>query len=185
MDENVPPPMNTPTWPPPPAAAVPPPPLHPPPPLITPPGSTPPSRRGRGWMVLALVLLVLLGVSFLYNLGNFANHVFRGGRSGRLSARTAGPRLEEVLTEDNDASDKIAVIDVDGIITGRNLDQGGFNMIDLIKAQLKNAKEDDKVKAVILKVDSPGGEVLASDEINRLLSDFQTGTNAKPIIASM
>jgi protease-4 len=186
MDENVPPPMNAPTWPPPPAAATPPPPLHPPPPLIIPPTSTPPSRRGRGWMVLALVLLVLLGVSFLYNLGNFANRVFRGGRTSRLSARTSGPRLDEVITEDNDAIDKIAVIDVAGVITSRNLDQGNYNMVDLIKAQLKSAKEDDKVKAVILKVDSPGGEVLASDEINRLLSDFQTnGTKAKPIIASM
>jgi protease-4 len=136
-------------------------------------------------MVLALVLLVLLGVSFLYNLGNIARGMVHG-RSGRLSARTSGPRLEEVITEDNDANDKIAVIDVEGIITSRNLDQGNYNMVDLVKAQLKSAKEDDKVKAVILKVDSPGGEVLASDEINRLLTDFQTkGTNPKPIIASM
>src|SRR6516225_5649238 len=129
MDENVPPPLNAPTSPPPPPAAaappppgaMPPPPLLPPPPLIMPPASTPPRRRGRGWMVLALVLLILLGVSFLYNLGNFANRMFHGGRTGRLSARTAGPRLEEVITEDNDASDKIAVVDVDGIITSRNL----------------------------------------------------------------
>ncbi len=136
-------------------------------------------------MVLALILLVLLAVSFLYNLGNFASRMLHG-RGSKLSARTSGPKLEEVITEDNDASDKIAVIDVEGIITSRNLDQGGYNMIDLIKAQLKNAKEDDKVKAVILKVDSPGGEVLASDEINRLISDFQTnGVKAKPIVASM
>ena len=38
-------------------------------------------------------------------------------------------------------------------------------MVDVIKAQLKRAEEDDRVKAVILKVDSPGGEVLASDDI--------------------
>ena len=79
---------------------------------------------------------------------------------GRMN--TVGPRLEEVETEDNSASSKIAVIPVTGIITGQAIDQGGFNMVDVIKAQLKRAEEDDKVKAVILKVDSPGGEVLAS-----------------------
>src|SRR5215469_6924270 len=119
MDENVPPPFNAPTTPPaadapPPSGAMPPPPFRQPPPLIMPPASTPPPRRGRGWMVLALVLLVLLGVSFLYNLGNFANRMFHGGRSSRLSARTSGPRLDEVITEDNDATDKIAIIDVAG-----------------------------------------------------------------------
>jgi len=35
-------------------------------------------------------------------------------------------------------------------------------MVDIINAQLKRAEEDRKVNAVILKVDSPGGEVLAS-----------------------
>jgi len=57
--------------------------------------------------------------------------------------------------------------------------------VDVIKAQLKRAEEDDKVKAVILKVDSPGGEVLASDEINRAIADFQTKRHGKPVVCSM
>jgi protease IV len=57
-------------------------------------------------------------------------------------------------------------------------------MVDLIKAQLKRAEEDDHVKAVILKVDSPGGEVLASDDIYRLIANFQKKTR-KPVVASM
>jgi len=89
-----------------------------------------------------------------------------------------------VITEDNDAANKIAVIEVDGIITSRSMDQGGYNMSDLIKAQFKRAEEDEKVKAVILKVDSPGGEVLASDEIYRTIGDFQKKTH-KPVIGSM
>jgi protease-4 len=54
-----------------------------------------------------------------------------------------------------------------------------------VKAQLKRAEEDEKVKAVILKVDSPGGEVLASDEIYREVSDFQKRSPRKPVIGSM
>src|SRR5438105_2482906 len=168
--------------PPPPVYTGPPPPL-PPPPLIVAPASTRPPRRGRGWMVFAIILLVLLCLSLFGNFtGMMSNLVLSKGKH----VRSVGPRLEEVITEDNDASDKIAVIDVQGIITSRVIDSGGYSMVDLIKAQLKRAEEDTKVKAVILKVDSPGGEVLASDEINREISDFQKRTKpAKPVIASM
>ena len=67
----------------------------------------------------------------------------------------------------------------------RAIDQGGYSMVDVIKAQLKRAEEDDKVKAVILKVDSPGGEVLASDEISRAIGEFQTKPHGKPVVCSM
>jgi protease IV len=49
---------------------------------------------------------------------------------------------------------------------------------------LKRAADDDDVKAVLLKVDSPGGEVLASDDIYRAIEDFQKDTG-KPVVASM
>jgi protease-4 len=138
-------------------------------------------KGGRGWMVVALILFVLLAVSFLSNLGHYAkNLVSSGGRR----TRSSGPRLEEVIVEDNDAANKIAVVDIEGIITSRVVDGGGYNLVDVVKAQLKRSEEDDKVKAVILKVDSPGGEVLASDEIYRLLADFQKDAK-KPIVASM
>jgi len=133
-------------------------------------------------MILALVLLVLLGISVLANLGHLLGS-FAPMKMARI--HSAGPRLEEVVTEDNDAAAKIAVIEVDGIITSRAMDQGGYNMVDVIKAQLKRAEEDDKVKAVILKVDSPGGEVLASDEIYRAIADFQTKPHGKPVVCSM
>ena len=77
------------------------------------------------------------------------------------------------------------MVDVDGIITSRAIDQGGYSMVDVIKAQLKRAEEDDRVKAVILKVDSPGGEVLASDEISRAIAEFQTKPHGKPVVCSM
>jgi protease-4 len=57
-------------------------------------------------------------------------------------------------------------------------------MVDYIRDQLKVAEKDEKVKAVLLKVNSPGGEVMASDEINRAIVAFQE-KSAKPVIASM
>src|SRR6266478_2924505 len=178
MDDNVsPPPVYTS---PPPAA--PPPPLPPPPPVIVAPASTPPPRRGRGWMVFAIILMALLALSLFGNLSSFMSGLVfsKGGKH----TRTVGPRLEEVITEDNEASDKIAVIDVQGIITSHAFDSGGYSMVELIKAQLKHAEDDNKVKAIILKVDSPGGEVLESDEIYRAISDFQKSAH-KTVVASM
>jgi len=172
MDTTSPPTFNDPP--------PPPPPLTPPPVLA--PGPPPrPSRRGRGWMIFAFVLLVLLGLSVLMNLGHLLESMFSIKGVG---AHVAGPRLDEVVLEDNDASSKIAVVPVEGIITSQVIDRGGFNLVDIIKAQLKRADKDDKVKAVILKVDSPGGEVLASDEISRALEEFQD-KSGKPVIVSM
>jgi len=132
-------------------------------------------------MIFAIVLLLLLGVSVLMNIGSLFNSMLsiKGVRT-----HVAGPRLDEVVLEDNDASSKIAVVPLDGIITGQTIDRGGFSLVDIIKAQLKRADDDAKVKAVILKVDSPGGEVLASDEISRAMEDFQD-KSGKPIIVSM
>jgi hypothetical protein len=65
-------------------------------------------------MTFAIILLILLAISALFNLG----HLFSGlGSRGKVKySRSVGPKLEEVTAEDNDAADKIALIDVDGII---------------------------------------------------------------------
>ena len=52
-------------------------------------------------MIFALVVLVLLGFSVLLNLG----HLMRGLVPMSVArTHSTGPRLEEVVTEDNDAS---------------------------------------------------------------------------------
>ncbi len=135
-------------------------------------------------MVVAIVLFVLLAVSVLFNFGQLFQKLVQFETGGGLRARYAGPRLEEFVVEDNDASSKIAIIPVEGIISGQLSDRGGFSMVDVVKAQLRRADEDHKVKAVILKVNSPGGEVLASDEISEAIESFQQETG-KPVIVSM
>jgi protease-4 len=133
-------------------------------------------------MIFAIILLLLLGVSVLFNISSLIGSALRG--TTRYSARVAGPRLEEALKEDNGASDKIAIIEVNGIITDSAIDQSGFSMVEVIRAQLKRAEEDDRVRAVILKVDSPGGEVMAADQIHNEIVDFQNRSH-KPVVASM
>jgi protease-4 len=148
-------------------------------------------------MIFAIILLVLLGLSALLNFSQFASSVMHVSRGGAIASRTreVGPRLEEAVIEDNGASSKIAVVEVNGIITSSAIDQQGTSMVDVIKAQLDRAQDDRRVKAVILKVDSPGGEVLASDEISDAIKNFQNGKKSngedagndrdKPVIVSM
>ncbi len=183
MDDSVPP-------------VVPPPPAYTPPPIIVPPGQPRRPKRGRGWMVFAIILLVLLGLSMLVNLSQFVGSAMHGSRSAISlnGGKENGPRLDETVLEDNKSSDKIAVVDVDGIITGE-ANQQGYSMVDVIKTKLDLAQDDSSVKAVILQIDSPGGEVLASDEISEAIKNFEDGkkTNgeeddkslAKPVIVSM
>lgn len=172
MDNELPPPN------PPPAAPVPPPPLPPSLPL-SPPAKKP--KSGRGWKIAALVLGALLVFSMLSNLA----HVFLDTLLGSAGSGAGGEvRLQEVTLEHNNASDKIAVIPVEGIITSSGGDGSGYNMVQLIEDQLKLAAKDHHVKAVLLKVNSPGGEVLASDDIYNALLRFQREYD-KPVIASM
>jgi len=163
-----------------------PPPLPPPPPVITPPPPAKP-RRSWGWIIVSLILIVLLGFSLLGNLVQAVSHAIGGGFDRGFkttNAREVGPKLDECILEDNGAHNKIAVITVDGVITSHTPDQAGNNMVDVIQAQLDRAKDDKRVKAVILKVDSPGGEVMASDEINKAIQKFQDESR-RPVICSM
>src|SRR4029450_5729008 len=54
----------------------------------------------------------------------------------------------------------------------------------VVEEQFRRAAEDKRVKAVILKVNSPGGEVLASDDIYNIIEKFQNKTQ-KPVVAAM
>lgn len=100
------------------------------------------------------------------------------------ATRHADRALQELTLEDNDSRHKIAVLEVEGIISSQPWDRSGRNMIALLKDQLELAQEDRAVRAIILKVDSPGGEVLASDDMARLLKRFQK-ESAKPVVVSM
>jgi protease-4 len=168
----------------PPPHQPPPPPAAPPPPLAPPPIiSAPPARRpgcSSVWRILAIVFLALLCLSLFSRMLIFSHAVAPRGRAFTDRSRA----LEEVVIEQTNGDNKIAVISVDGIITDRNVDNSSMTLVEFISEQLKTAERDKSVKAVILKVNSPGGEVLASDDINTAIKEFQEKSH-KPVVASM
>jgi protease-4 len=129
--------------------------------------------------VSAFILLALLLLSLLGHLTSFVGGVISG-----TGAAGAGLPLREVVVESSAARDKIAIVDVEGLIFGGYLAPGDGSMVAVVAEQLRRAKQDARVKAVILRVNSPGGEVLASDEIARAVREFQE-TSGKPVVASL
>lgn len=140
----------------------------------------PPRRPSSAWRWVAIIAIILLGVSLVANMSHLGK--FLNVAEPRSMDRSR--HLEEVYVERKSSSEKILVVDVQGIITGGNLDGGSMGMVEFISEQLKVAAKDDDIKGVLLKVDSPGGEVLAADEINRAIKKYQDKTG-HPVVATM
>jgi len=84
-------------------------------------------------------------------------------------------------------SDKIVVIDVDGILLNKQQSgwmRQGDNPVSTFLEKLDKAAGDDTVKAVVLRVNSPGGSVAASDMMHHSLVEFKRKTD-KPVVACM
>lgn len=61
---------------------------------------------------------------------------------------------------------------------------------DTVRDQLRQSAEDERVKAIIFEVNSPGGGVVPTDQIYQSILDYQSilgfkGTTGKPVVVSM
>jgi protease-4 len=90
-------------------------------------------------------------------------------------------KAEDHVKEDGDRDNRIAVLLATGTI---NSGKGGDGEIgsDKVAAELRKLRKDKKVKAVVLRIDSPGGSALASDVIWR---EVMKTRESKPVVASM
>ncbi|NYE07688.1 protease-4 [Bacillus niacini] len=142
--------------------------------------------NGKRWAALgiaAALFFVSVGINFL------SAFAFKGVETdlSELLATTELPFTEEVVQEGNEMK-KIAVLDVDGVIQDTNsaesfFQSAGYNHQGFMK-KLEYIKEDDTVKGIILKVNSPGGGVVESAEIHDKLVEIQKETK-KPLYVSM
>ena len=90
--------------------------------------------------------------------------------------------LSLVDEEQNSSENKIAIVNVEGtIVTG----EASYNVAgsDTIVKNIRNAIKDTSVKALVLRVNSPGGDVWASELITNALDEFKS--SGRPIVTSM
>jgi len=85
--------------------------------------------------------------------------------------------IGDIKDEKNKSKNKIAVIYAEG-----NIDGNTDNIHNGYSKTLKKVFDDDEIDAVVLRVNSPGGSALISDEI---LSQIKISKKEKPLIVSM
>jgi protease-4 len=111
------------------------------------------------WTVAGISLLAALGSA-----GAFAQYFQRDGRV-----------VEKYHSLSKSAPAKVAIVTLAGAIMGGD----GF-----IRSQLDHVAEDENVKAIVLRVDSPGGTVSGSDEIHHRLGQLAAKRDL-PVVVSM
>jgi protease-4 len=126
-----------------------------------------PKKSGRALLWIILVFLLV-----------FVAPVVGCGAFGLAVVFAAGMQSTEVTTGVGPA---VGVIRVEGVILSGESDAfrgyvGSATTVDLIK----RANADDSVKAIVLRIDSPGGDAVASDEIHHAFTQVD-----KPVVVSM
>lgn len=89
----------------------------------------------------------------------------------------------EKLT-DSDSSDEIVIIDIEGMIasTSSTVDTGELDMVDIILKKLEKAQADENVKAIVIRLNTPGGTVHDSHIIAQKIKEVNA---EKPVISLM
>jgi protease-4 len=104
----------------------------------------------------------------------------------RLFPSAADPLREYTLA--GEEKGKVLVIPIRGTISDAPKRQFIItrpSMVQEVVSQLRKAEKDPEVKAIILKIDSPGGSVTASDILYNEIVAFKQKTKAKVVVAMM
>ena len=130
---------------------------------------------------LGVGLVIILALSLLLNFFFLAANSASVATSGLMP--TALPKFDEALVAEGKNNDqRIAVIYLRGIISSSAEGAVAETAVEDLKLQLRQAVNDDKVKAVVLYIDSPGGEVTASDLIYNAVRRTR---EKKPVVVYM
>jgi len=133
-----------------------------------------PRRRVWPWIV-GVIVLCGVGLFALMIIG-FFSAVATGMKEGSSLSMKSGHFTETVIRQGG--SDRIAHIDLEGIITA-SPERGGASMVDDFRELMEAAVKDHKIKAIVVRINSPGGEVTASDRLHRIV---QEADKKKPVI---
>jgi protease-4 len=137
-----------------------------PPMMMMPPPYYPPPRGSFTRAIFMTLATTIFGLSIAANIYFL---IFAGILGGSESA-------EQTVLVSGDPKQKVAVVDINGII-----DENTFIVLDKM---LKQVESDENVKAVVVQVDTLGGEVGASDEIYHRLVKYKEDRHV-PIVVAM
>ena len=130
---------------------------------------------------LAIFFFLCCVILFISLMGLF---VVKGALTTHVEDESTKKLSETVIG--GSGTDKILLIPLKGVITGQSAKKLFLetpSIVDSVKQQLDQARDDNEVKAVILEINSPGGGVTASDIIYEKVLEFKEETNKKVIVS--
>lgn len=140
--------------------------------------------RGTGFWISTSLAIFFFLCSFVLFFSLIGLFIIKESFLPQAEGKKAS-KFTEVVIEGTGIS-KIVIIPIKGIITSQSAKKFLYDtpsMVDSVKNQLKQAGEDDDVKAVILEIDSPGGGITASDIIYKHILNFKEKTKKKVIVS--
>jgi protease-4 len=141
-------------------------------PPYSPPPYTPPYRPRSGISGWRILWGIFFGLSVLANVGFFLLLV---GLIAVFATRQT-MSYEETVIREGPADNKIVMVNIDGLM----YDEQAQN----VYRQLQAARKDRNVKGLIVRVNSPGGTISASDQVYQQIRKYRQD-KGKPVIAFM
>ena len=143
------------------------PPFPPPPGFYPPPPYYPRPPRSFARAIFTTLATSVLGFSLLANVYLLIASGLLGDHGGQAN-----------VLQEGDAKQKIAVVPiVNSLITAKSAEQ--------LDKLLRQVEADADVKALVLRIDTPGGEVAPSDQMNHRIAAFKMRRPGVPVVVSM
>lgn len=137
---------------------------------------------GRNWLIALSIIIGIVFACTLLPLGSLALLLAVGGGGGASVGPLPPTNWEEQIVEGAGAN-RVVIIEVSGAIgAGTDIFSAQLSQADLL-SQIRQASRDDRVQAVVLRVDSPGGGVVASSELHAELLKLREA--GKTLVVSM
>jgi protease IV len=132
---------------------------------------------------LTIFLFVALCGSVFVNFF-LAMAALRGFGAPGIRVEEPVPRFREIVVERGTrmVPDRIALITLRGLISSSIPGNVSDSMVEDMRLALQQARDDGRVKAIVLEIDSPGGEVTAADQIYNAVTKARA---RKPVIIYM
>lgn len=128
-----------------------------------------PRRKSSVWRIF---WAILFGLSVLANVGMFLLLI----GAFVLVASGQARRYEVAVVREGSPTQKVVLVNLTGIVTDDQADE--------VYRQLQAAREDQNVKGLVVRVNSPGGTVSGSDRIYAELRKYRQ-EEAQPVVAFM
>ena len=106
----------------------------------------------------------------------------------RVNIFSVTPDPLKEYTLEGVGADKILLIPVDGLISDsskKGLLTATPSLVEQVVLQINKAQKDKQIKAVLFKVNSPGGTITASDLLYHEISAYKEKTGSKIVISMM